>query len=115
MTTRTRKLENDEWQGYFDRLSKRLTTQTVTILVEGLDLGVQHETDHAVLKGITYNGSDDAITIATNTVRHSIQHPRDLYVQENAGGELAAIKVSDAEGHEQIVQFESSLALSASH
>jgi hypothetical protein len=115
MTTRTRKLENDEWQGYFDRLSKHLTAQTVTILIEGLDIGVQHETDHAVLKGINYDCSDDAITIATDTARHSIQNPRELYVQENVCGELTAIKMFDAEGHEQIVQLESSLALAASH
>jgi hypothetical protein len=110
-TTKTRKLGADEWGRYFDRLSKSLKVQTVSILVEGLDLGVQPETERVALTGIIYDRADDAIEIAMDGLAHRIFGPASVFVQEDAGGALVSLKVTDEDGREQIIELESALAL----
>jgi hypothetical protein len=109
----TRELPKGEWQAYFDGLSRHLKAMKVDILVEGLDLGVQVETERALLAGITYDRSDDALEIATDALVHSIPGPRAIYVQEDANRGLLSLKVSDRDGHDQIVGFAPAMALPA--
>jgi hypothetical protein len=111
MSSITRKLPKSEWQAYFDKLSKHLQRETVSVLVEGLDLGVQPEAERLTLYGITYDHADDAIEIATEALTHRISGPRDLYVQEDTSGALLSLKLTDAEGHEQIVQLDAALTV----
>lgn len=113
MTTITRRLPKNQWQSYFDTLSKHLQLKAVSVLVEGLDLGVQPEVERVAINGITYDHEDDAIEIATDALTHRIAGPRDVYVQEDSSGALLSLKVTDADGHEQIVQLDSVLAISA--
>ena len=113
MTTTTRRLTASDWQAYFGQLSKGLKLQTVSMFVEGLDLGVQAETEEVTLTGITYDRADDAIEIATDEVRHRIHEPSEVYVQEDDYGALLSLKVTDADGHVHIVQLKSALALPA--
>ena len=107
MTTITRKLPKEEWRQYFDGLSKRLHGETVSVLVEGLDLGVQPEAEKVPVHGVTYDHADDAIEIASDTLTHRIAGPHDVYVQEDPSGALLSFKVTDGDGHDQIVQFDS--------
>jgi uncharacterized protein DUF5335 len=109
MTTITRKLAKHQWQAYFDNLSKHLHRNKVSVLVEGLDLGAQPEVEKVELCGVTYDYADDAIEITSDALTHRIAGPHDVYVQEDSSGALLAFKVTDDDGHEQIVQFESSL------
>jgi hypothetical protein len=113
MRTRTRKLERREWAPYFNELSKRLALTSVSILVEGLDLGVQPEASHIELSGITYDHADDAVEVLAKGLAHRIPRPTEIYVQEDARGHLVSCRITDADGHEQILELEPSLLVAS--
>ena len=111
MISITRKLPKPQWQPYFDTLSKHLRLTKVSVIVEGLDLGVQPEIDKVELLGVTYDRGDDIIEIDSSALRHRIEGPHDVYLMEDVDGALLSFKVTDYEGHEQIVQFDPVLKL----
>lgn len=102
----TRKLGKNEWQAYFDRLSRHAKLTSVSMLVQGDDLGVQHELERAELTGITYDHADDALEIATPDMVHRVLGPREVWVREDADGAMTSLKITDAQGREQIVELE---------
>jgi uncharacterized protein DUF5335 len=107
----TRKLPKKQWQPYFDTLSKHLRLTRVSVIVEGLDIGVQPEIDKVELRAVTYDRGDDAIEIDSEALCHRIAGPHDVYLLEDVDGALLSFKVTDYEGHEQIVQFDPVLKL----
>lgn len=98
----TRRLERTEWRSYFDRVSRSLRATKVEVRVEGLDLGDQVEVSKLPLRGLSYDPHDDLFEVSTDRVRHLIDDPREIYVQEEADG-LHSVEVLDADDHKQII------------
>ncbi len=99
----TRNLEKSEWQGYFDRLSKRLPATEVEVRVEALDLGDQIELGpKARLIGIDYDPNDDAFEVATEGSAHRVSQPKAVFVEESAEW-VSSVEVIDTEGRQHIL------------
>jgi Family of unknown function (DUF5335) len=107
-----RSLPRAEWTGFFNLMSKSLLGQSAEIEVSSLELGDQIVAEWIPMLGITYDAKDDTLDIALDRVDHLIRHPRDIAVQEVAGG-LASVAVMDGEGTMQIIRLKAPLALPA--
>ncbi len=105
-----RKLDKTEWRPYFDRVSRHLPATEVEIEVAGLAIGDQIETDWTALHGITYDPDSDVLQVASASVDHLIQHPREIHVDDSPQG-LKALRVIDGDDYEQIVQLRAPLQL----
>jgi hypothetical protein len=106
------KLEKPEWHSYFDNLSKVLIGKSAEIEVDSLDLGQQIEAEWAPLLGIVYDYKNDVVEILIDGLDHLIHNPREVYIDQQAGG-LASLEVIDDEGIQQIVKLRDPLMLPA--
>ncbi len=105
-----RKLEKNEWETYFDNVSRHLKAATAEIEVAGLNLGDQVEAEWVPLVGIAYDPKDDLVEVATETVDHLVRHPSAIYVDDGTGG-LHSVEITDDEGNQHIVRLKAPLAL----
>jgi hypothetical protein len=60
--------------------------------------------------GITYDSKDDSLDVALDRASRVIQHPKEITVEEAAGG-LASVAVVDTEGTRHIVRLKEPLEL----
>jgi Family of unknown function (DUF5335) len=107
-----RKLDKTEWRSFLDGMSKVLEGEQAEIEVVSLALGDQIEAEWLPFLGITYDPKDDVVEIALEGVDHLIEHPREIYVDDNVNG-IISLEIADAEGTRQIVKFREPLALPA--
>jgi hypothetical protein len=98
----TRKLEHDDWQQYFDRISRHLQASRAQIDVTGIDIGAQVAAERLSIEGLSYDPQDDAVVITATEVEHRIAAPQQIYVIEELGL-LRSFEIVDAIGHKQIV------------
>ena len=106
----TRKLDKAQWRTFFDRVSTTLEGKQAEIEVVSLRLGDQVEAHWLPLLGIAYDPNDDIVEVALEGLDHLIPKPRDIYIEEAAGG-LAALEIVDADDVRQIVKLRSPLML----
>lgn len=108
----TREITKDNWQGFFDRVSRALQGKIIQIEVDSLELGAQVEVDKLSLNGLTYDGKDDAFIISTEEIEHVIRSPQQIFVSDGTDG-INSLEVRSAEGSAQIISFSEPLALPA--
>ncbi len=108
----TRKLETDELESYFDRISRTLGTQQVEIEVASLDMGDQIEAEWTGLTNLTYDPKSGALDVVGPTLDHRITDPAAVYVQEAEDG-LHTLEVERRDGAKEIVKLSRPLALPA--
>ncbi len=106
----TRVINKDNWQGFFDQVSKALQGKLIEIEVDSLELGAQIAVDKLPLNGLTYDKKDDAFVISTDEIEHVIHSPQQIFVTDGANG-IDSLKVSSADGSEHIVSFAEPLTL----
>lgn len=107
-----RKLDKTEWRPFLDGMSKVLEGEQAEIEVVSLALGDQIEAEWLPFLGVTYDPKDDVVEIALEGVDHLIEHPREIYVDDNVNG-IISLEIADAEGTRQIVKLREPLALPA--
>jgi hypothetical protein len=100
----TRKLENQDWQRYFDEVSKNLPTMRVGISIMGESIGVQPETEGSMLVGISYDSNDEVFEVDTENVSHRVVKPKEIFVREEAG-KLSCVEVIATDGTKQIIEL----------
>jgi len=106
----TREIEKDNWQSFFDQVSRVLQGKLIQIEVDSLELGAQTELDKLSLNGLTYDRKDDAFIISTEEIEHAIRSPQQIFVADGTEG-INSLQVRSADGTEQIVSFVEPLAL----
>jgi len=106
------KLDQSQWQSFFDRVSKELEAKEVEIEVEGLDLGDEVEAQWIPFKGISYDPKDDVLSIFSDDLEHMIRKPKTVWVDFGVDG-LHSLEVVDSDDHKQIVVLRDELALPA--
>ena len=104
------KIDKSEWCGFFDWLSKGLIGARAEIEVASLDIGDQIKAEWLPLLGITYDHKDDIIEVALEGLDHLIEHPREVWVDPNAG-EPISFDVIDGQGVSQIIKLREPLML----
>src|SRR5215470_9996390 len=108
----TRKLDKSQWRTALDRISKTLEGKAAEIEVASLSLGDQVQAEWLPLLGITYDPEDDLVEVALEDLDHLIEHPREIYVEEDAGG-VTALEIVTADEVKQIVKLKEPLLLPA--
>jgi uncharacterized protein YuzE len=103
-------LPKTEWQGYCDRVSKRLLGKPAEIKVTGLVFGDQVAVKWLPLLGITYDPKGDLVEIALEGVDHLIRQPQEISVEYDSGG-LTAMEIVDADQRRQILKLRNPLML----
>src|SRR5262245_16107910 len=104
-----------EWRPFFDRMSKALLGKRAEVEVASLDLGDQIVAEWVPLVGITYDTGDDLLDVAfAGGTNHLIHGPREIVVDEDAGG-LRSVAVLDAAGARQTVRLKEPLTLPRPH
>jgi Family of unknown function (DUF5335) len=111
-TSMARKLEKQQWQKFFDRVSKALTGKRAEIEIGSLALGDQIAAEWLPLIGLTYDPKSDQIEVALENLDHLISRPREVYFEENLG-QLLSLAIIDSEGAKQIIRLKDPLMLPA--
>jgi len=108
----TARLDKNQWQAYFDMMSKEMKNKRAEIEVASLDIGDQIEAEWLPLFGITYDPKSDVAEIVLEGLDHMIPKPKDIYV-DATGFDLSSVDVIDAEGRHCIVRLRDPLRLPA--
>lgn len=103
-------IDKDEYENYFDDISKFIKNQHIELGVFGLDIGDQIEAEWAPLDGISYEPKTDTLFVHTKYVDHAIHKPLQIIVAETAS-QIHAISVKDYERRSHILQFRSPVLL----
>lgn len=108
-----RTVPHAEWRQFFDRMSKAfLRGQRAEIEVASAELGDQIIATGVPMIGVTYDSQDDLLDVALDRADHLVYHPKEIVVEEDAGG-LLSIAVVTADGTRQIVRLKDPLKLPA--
>ena len=103
-------IDRDDFEKYFEDISKFITNQHIELGVFGLDIGDQIESEWAPLDGISYEPKSDTLFVHTKYVDHAIHQPQRIIVAET-NARIHAISVTDSEKRSHILQFRSPLML----
>ena len=106
----TVRIPKEDWEGFFDRVSRVLEGEQAEVEVAGLDIGDQVEAEWVQLLGISYDPKDDLVEVALAGVDHLVRQPREIDVEEE-GVLVSSILIRDGEGHEHIIRLRTPLAL----
>lgn len=109
-----RPLRRENWQRFFDEVTKLIEGSQVEIEIAGLDLGDQIQAARLPLNGLTYDPNDDTFYVyiedVENSFDHAIPHPREILVHLVPEG-LDQLVVLDPEGRRHIVRLRHPLQL----
>ena len=106
----TREIEKDNWQSFFDQVSRALQGKLIQIEVDSLELGAQTELNKLSLNGLTYDKRDDAFIVSTEEIEHVVRSPQQIFIADGTEG-INSIQVRAADGTKQIISFIEPLAL----
>jgi hypothetical protein len=104
------KVQRNQWQPFFDRVSAALGAKNVDVAIVGPGIGSQTEARRAVLTGISYDAKDDVFAVITEDLEHNISHPRAINVDEELDS-LRSLEVVDFSGDHHIVTLSDPLRL----
>ena len=105
-----RALPRSEWNTFFNALSGALQGSRAEVEVASLALGDQIVAEWMPLSGITYDRENNVLDVALVGLRHLIQDPKDILVQEGPTG-VTSIAVAARDGSKQIVTLKTPLML----
>lgn len=106
------RLEKEEWQAYFDTVSKVLVGRRAEVEVDALSLGSQIEAEWLQLLGISYDPRNDVLEIALDGLKHLVERPREIYVDRDALA-LTSFEVVAGDDVRLIVKLREPLMLTA--
>lgn len=107
---RTREIHKDNWQSFFDQVSRTLRGKLIQIEVDSLELGTQIELNRLSLNGLTYDKKDDAFVVSTEEIEHIIHSPQQIFTTDRTEG-IDSLQIRSADGTEQMINFTEPLAL----
>jgi len=91
-------------------MSHSLLGKWAEIEVASMDLGDAIVAEWVPMLGITYDSRDDLLDVALDRANHLIRHPKEIVVEEDAGG-LKSVAVLDSDGARQIINLKTPLML----
>jgi len=107
----TKALPKEEWEMYFDKLSKNLPAVEVQLEVVDKEVGDQVEVEYSPLTGLSYDPKDDVFEIQFKEIHdHLIYHPKEIYVEEE-NGKITTIEVVDKEETRYILRVKPAIPL----
>jgi hypothetical protein len=79
----TIQLAKNDWQPYFDRVSKSLGSTQAEIEVNSHSLGDQIAARWSPLQGISYDPKDDILAVFMDGLEHMVHHPQSIFVEQD--------------------------------
>jgi Family of unknown function (DUF5335) len=108
MAEDTREIPREDWTDYFDELGRLDPPPTVTVEVDGEEVGAQTEAGPSLLAAVSYDHRDDVLVVGFGSTdkraEHLVYAPRRVYALESDGG-VEAIDVEDAEGTKTVIRL----------
>jgi Family of unknown function (DUF5335) len=109
MAETTREIPKAEWGPYFDALGRVDPAPTVTVEVDGAEIGAQVEAEQVTLAAISYDDRDDVLVIGLSQVGHEqvehiVYNPLQIYALEDEA-QVNTIDVQDADGGKTLILF----------
>ncbi|RUM39744.1 MAG: hypothetical protein DSY57_00740 [Desulfobulbus sp.] len=105
-----KKLEESEYEAYFDKLSKAFTNEKVEIEVLAVSIGAQKQTRWIPLIGISYDPREKTIFIISEAIDHHIKRPQDVQIHETDAG-IDTIQITGSDGYEHLLKLKNPVAL----
>ncbi|HEB70079.1 MAG TPA: hypothetical protein ENI88_10745 [Desulfobulbus sp.] len=105
-----KKLEESEYEAYFDSLSKGMKEQVAEIEVMAVGIMDKEQTGWIPCYGISYDPPEKTISIMCEYIDHNIKKPREVWVKESDSG-IAAIEITGAEGYIHLLKFKEPVAI----
>ena len=107
----TKELPKEQWEAYFDKLSKNLPAVEAQLEVVDKEAGDQIEVEYAPLLGMSYDPKDDVFEIQFGEKHdHLIYHPKEIYINEEDGS-ITHIEIVNKEGTKYILRMKPALPL----
>ncbi|MGB9766494.1 MAG: DUF5335 family protein [Sulfurihydrogenibium sp.] len=103
-------LPKDQWEHFFDKLSKNLGSKEAEIEIVGEDIGDQVETKKQPLIGLSYDPKDDEFIVTLEHHEHIVPKPKEIAVDEDVTG-IKAVEVVEQNGTKHIIKMVEPLAL----
>lgn len=104
-----RKIEKQEWKNYFNTFSKNFLVdeqpEYAEIKIISESLGDQPETSWLLLQDIAYDPRNDVLDIIVEKLDHRIQHPTEIYVDEEDDGWVTSIQIAQGDGTKDIIEL----------
>ncbi len=105
-----KKLEESEYERYFNELSKALQDEKVEIEIMALSVGAQQQTRWIPFIGISYDPPEKTISIISEYIDHRIKQPREVYIEDTGSG-ITSIKISGGDGYEHLLKLKEPVSL----
>ena len=105
-----KKLEEPEYETYFDTLSKAFENEQVEIEVLAVSIGAQKQTRWIPLIGISYDPPEKTISIISEAIDHHIKGPREVQIHETDAG-IDSIQITGADGYEHLLKLKKPVSL----
>ncbi|WP_020403277.1 DUF5335 family protein [Gracilimonas tropica] len=103
-----KKIEKKEWQPYFDNFSKKYLKdkkpEYVEIRILSKEIGEQPETKWMPLKGLSYDSRSDTFEVQVDGLNRVINHPQEIYVDEEKSGWILSFEVLEKDGTKNIIE-----------
>jgi len=105
-----KKLEEPEYEAYFDALSKGMKDQIAEIEIMAVGIMDKEQTDWIPCYGISYDPPEKTISIMCEYIDHHIKKPREVWVKENDAG-IAAIEITGGQGYTHLLKFKTPITV----
>ena len=102
-TPQARELSKQEWQSFFDTVSKSLAGKGVDITLSSL-AGEVHQSTLWQLHGVTYDPYDDAVIVSCREQEHVISSPARVFVTEH-GASISSLEVAQSPNERETIRF----------
>lgn len=102
-------IEKENWNSYFDLLSKMARGRQVLLERIGHVTGDQIIENWIFFNGATYDSAKETLYVHTRYLEHAILRPRDIIAQRD--GNLKSISIRDSDGAIEIIHFRDPLLL----
>ncbi|HHD63916.1 MAG TPA: hypothetical protein ENK96_06055 [Desulfobulbaceae bacterium] len=102
-----KKLEESEYEDYFDALSKRLKDEKAEKAeIEVLAVGTMEEkqTGWISFYGISYDPPEKIVSIICEYIDHRIKQPQKISVHETGAG-VDTVEIVGGDGYEHVLKF----------
>ncbi len=108
MSTRT--LQESEYEGYFDALSKKIKDTKAEIEVMAVSIMDRDLTDWIPFFGISYDPSEKTLSIISEYIDHRIKNPAEVKVHDDADG-VTSVDITGGDGYNHRITFKHPIAL----
>lgn len=105
-----RTLHKNNWQDFFDLVSKMAQGQRVELEIAALDIGDQIESEWSQVEGFSYEPDRNVLFINTTAVEHMVRNPLEIVVIERGAG-IEMIGIKDDRDQTQVIRFRAPLML----